>query len=132
MSDSETNINEVKMSDCENNDNECLLEKKTSNSIIRILSLIILAFSEFLGGCTLSILAPFYPKEAEDHGLSVGDSGSVFASVFVLQIVFVPIFGKLLSKIGSTRLFISGLLLAGITNFGFGFLPMIQSGSWFL
>jgi len=132
MSDGETNINEVKMSDGENNDNECLLEKKTSNSIIRILSLIILAFSEFLGGCTLSILAPFYSKEAEDHGLSVGDSGSVFASVFVLQIVFVPIFGKLLSKIGSTRLFISGLLLAGITNFAFGFLPRIQSGSWFL
>jgi len=132
--DCETNINEGKMSDCENNENnDCLLDKKkASNKIIRILSLIILAFSEFLGGCTLSILAPFYSKEAEDHGLSVADSGSVFASVFVLQIIFVPIFGKLLSKIGSTRLFISGVLLAGITNFAFGFLPRIKSGSWFL
>lgn len=122
------------MSDCDTSENESLLGKKKSskNKIIRILSLIILAFSEFLGGCTLSILAPFYSKEAEDHGLSVADSGSVFASVFVLQIVFVPIFGKLISRIGSTRLFISGVLLAGVTNLAFGFLPRIQSGNWFL
>lgn len=132
-SDCETNNNEGKIIDPETNDNECPVEKKkSSNKIIRILSLIILAFSEFLGGCTLSILAPFYSKEAEDHGLSVADSGSVFASVFVLQIVFVPIFGKLITRIGSTRLFITGVLLAGITNFAFGFLPRIQSGTWFL
>lgn len=133
MIDCDTNESEEEMSDCDTNEYEYLLEKKkSSNKIIRILSLIILAFSEFLGGCTLSILAPFYSKEAEDHGLSVADSGSVFASVFVLQIVFVPIFGKLISRIGSTRLFTIGVLLAGVTNFAFGFVPKIQSGNWFL
>lgn len=111
-----------------------LSNKKSSKhkSTIRILSLVILAFSEFLGGCTLSILAPFYSKEASDHGLSVAASGSVFASIFVVQIIFVPIFGKLLSRIGSTRLFISGVLLAGATNVAFGFLPRIKSGEMFL
>ena len=29
---------------------------------VRFLSLVILACAEFLGGCTLSILAPFYSK----------------------------------------------------------------------
>jgi len=81
---------------------------------VRFLSLVILACAEFLGGCTLSVLAPFYSKEAEDHGLGVSHSGIVFASIFVLQIVFVPVFGKLTAKAGSTRLFICGVLLAGV------------------
>ena len=72
-------------------------------------------------------------QEAEDHGLGVSQSGIVFASIFILQvrswnityrtyyqyllltsqIIFVPVFGKLTSKIGSTRLFIAGVFLAG-------------------
>lgn len=98
---------------------------------VRFLSLVILACAEFLGGCTLSILAPFYSKEAEDHGLGVSQSGIVFASIFILQIIFVPVFGKLTSKIGSTRLFIAGVFLAGVTNVAFGFLPLIKSGHMF-
>jgi len=98
---------------------------------VRFLSLVILACAEFLGGCTLSILAPFYSKEAEDHGLGVSQSGIVFASIFILQIIFVPVFGKLTSKIGSTRLFIAGVFLAGVTNVAFGFLPLIKSGRTF-
>ena len=69
----------------------------------RILSLVVLGASIFLAGCTLSILAPFYSKEAEDHGMSVTSSGMVFASAFVLQIVSTPIFGKYLHRIGSVR-----------------------------
>ena len=70
-------------------------------------------------------------QEAEDHGLGVAQSGIVFASIFILQvwslvnpyymyiapnaqIIFVPVFGKLTSKIGSSRLFIAGVFLAGI------------------
>jgi len=98
---------------------------------VRFLSLVILACAEFLGGCTLSILAPFYSKEAEDHGLTVSQSGIVFASIFILQIIFVPVFGNLSAKIGSTRLFIAGVFLAGVTNVAFGFLPLIKSGQFF-
>ena len=69
----------------------------------RLLSLTVLGTSIFLAGCTLSILAPFYTKEAEDHGLSVTSSGTVFSSAFILQIVSTPIFGKYLHKLGSKR-----------------------------
>ena len=69
----------------------------------RLVSLVVLGASIFLAGCTLSILAPFYSKEAEDHGISVTSSGTVFASAFVLQIVSTPIFGKYLHRIGSSR-----------------------------
>ena len=68
-----------------------------------LLGLVVLGSSIFLAGCTLSLLAPFYTKVAEDHGLSITSSGTVFASAFVLQIVSTPIFGKYLQRIGSAR-----------------------------
>jgi len=119
------------MDQLENGDTE-RLEPKTVQSKIRFLSLIILGFSSFLAGCTLSILAPFYSKEAADHGISVTASGAVFAAVFVLQIIFTPLFGKFLKSIGSTRLFIIGVLTSGASNIMFGFLPVINDGSLFL
>lgn len=97
-----------------------------------LLGLIVLGSSIFLAGCTLSLLAPFYTKVAEDHGLSITSSGAVFASAFVLQIVSTPIFGKYLQRIGSARLFVFGAIVSGSTNIIFGFLPRIRSGSMFL
>ena len=79
------------------------LQPETPKCKRNLSSLIVLGFSIFLAGCTLSILAPFYTKEAEDHGLSVTSSGTVFASAFVLQVVSTPIFGKYLHQIGSNR-----------------------------
>ena len=96
------------------------------------LSLVVLGASIFLAGCTLSILAPFYTKEAEDHGLSVTSSGTVFASAFVLQIVATPVFGKHLQRLGSNRLFVFGSLVSGVTTVVFGFLPSIEAGHTFL
>merc|ERR1719474_1269160 len=107
-------------------------ENKQNRKASSITVLALLGFSIFLAGCTLSILAPFYSKEAGDHGLSVTSSGAVFASAFVLQIVSTPIFGKYLHRIGSSRLFIFGSILSGATNILFGFLPQLQSGQLFL
>ena len=42
----------------------------TKHNQVRFLSLVILAFAEFLGGCTLSILAPFYSKVQNNIGWS--------------------------------------------------------------
>jgi len=107
-------------------------ETKVKRTASSFTVLALLGFSIFLAGCTLSILAPFYSKEAGDHGLSVTSSGAVFSSAFVLQIVSTPIFGKYLHKIGSSRLFIFGSILSGVTNILFGFLPRFESGQMFL
>eukprot|EP00092_Neocalanus_flemingeri_P083793 GFUD01105183.1.p1 GENE.GFUD01105183.1~~GFUD01105183.1.p1 ORF type:complete len:470 (+),score=83.07 GFUD01105183.1:287-1696(+) len=108
------------------------IDPETKNSRVRFFSLIILGSSTFLAGCTLSILAPFYSKEAEERGLSITASGTVFAAVFVLQIIFTPLFGKYIQVIGSTKLFIFGVITSGVTNILFGFLPAIKSGPVFL
>jgi len=76
--------------------------------------------STFLGGVANSIFSPFYTKEATDKGLSVGQSGVVFFASYITQIVFMPIFGKFISQIGSRRMFVFGLFLAGLCNLGFG------------
>ena len=44
---------------------------------MRFFSLIILGFSSFLASYTLSIPAPFYSKEAEEHGISLTASATV-------------------------------------------------------
>ena len=124
---------------------------------VRFLSLVILACAEFLGGCTLSVLAPFYSKVEPSllrawnlvhrnsrrmqlvqvthflgswgpwswcfslwhrlcqHFRPASENIGLFSfqKIIFHQIVFVPVFGKLTAKVGSTRLFICGVLLAG-------------------
>jgi len=75
--------------------------------------------STFLGGVANSIFSPFYTKEATDKGLAVWQSGVVFFASYMTQIVFMPLFSKFITQIGSRRLFISGLLLSGICNISF-------------
>jgi len=92
----------------------------------------ILALSELLGGMTYSLLSPFYTKEATRKGVSVTETGIVYGSVFFTTIVFSPIFGKYIERIGSRNLFLLGTLIAGIGNIGFGFLQWVDETYPFL
>jgi len=87
--------------------------------------------STFLGGVANSIFSPFYTKEATDKGLAVWQSGVVFFSSYMTQIVFMPIFGKFISQIGSRKMFVCGLFLAGLCNLCFGCLRFVEHPSIF-
>lgn len=89
--------------------------------------LLLLGLVEFVCGVALSVLAPFYTREATSHGLSVTASCAVFSTVFILQIVFTPIFGRYINQIGSVRLLIAGAVCSGLSNVGFGLVANIQS-----
>ena len=56
----------------------------------------------------------------------------VYGSVFFTTIVFSPIFGKYIQRIGSRNLFLLGTLIAGIANIGFGFLQWVEKTYPFL
>ena len=56
----------------------------------------------------------------------------VYGSVFFTTIVFSPVFGKYIERIGSRNLFLLGTLIAGIANIGFGFLQWIDKAYPFL
>jgi len=118
-------------------DKELPPTKKTDNKQektlkLRKTSLVLLGLTELLGGATLSLLAPFYTNEAETHGVSVTASGTVFASVFIVQIILTPVFGKFISRLGSVNLFVYGAVVTGLTNIAFAFIPLIDSGPVFL
>ena len=56
----------------------------------------------------------------------------VYGCVFFTTIVFSPIFGKYIERIGSRNLFLLGTLIAGIGNIGFGFLQWVDNTHPFL
>ncbi|XP_023337240.1 MFS-type transporter SLC18B1 [Eurytemora carolleeae] len=93
---------------------------------VHVMSLFLLGLVEFLCGNALSILSPFYTTEAASKGLSVTASSAVFATVFILQIVFTPIFGRYITSIGSIRLLVVGSIVSGLANIGFGFVSDIN------
>lgn len=87
----------------------------------------------------MSIMAPFFPREAAEKGLSDTLSGFVFSFYALIVFVTSPIFGKIVSfktktsernffnfflfqlpKIGAKFLFVLGMLIAGISNILFG------------
>ena len=55
----------------------------------------------------------------------------VFSSVFVVTIIFAPLFGKYLAKLGSRPLFLCGTLTTGTTTIIFGLLQWVEDGTLF-
>ena len=95
-------------------------------------NIILFTISSFLGGVSVSMLAPFYTKEAEQKGVTVSQSGLVFGCASFIQMFFMPIFGKYLNKLKAYRLFISSLLVCGAATISFGFLQWVNGTKSFL
>lgn len=54
-----------------------------------------LALVDFMSFCSISIMAPFFPKEASQKGLSDTLSGFIFSFYALVMFTTSPIFGKL-------------------------------------
>jgi len=105
---------------------------RENNAKVKKINLILLAITQLLGGLTFSLLSPFYTEEATLKGLTVTQCSWVFGCAFVTTIVFSPVFGKYIERIGSRNLFLYGTILAGATNVLFGFLQWIEDPKLFL
>uniref|UniRef100_A0A0K8SF02 Major facilitator superfamily (MFS) profile domain-containing protein n=2 Tax=Lygus hesperus TaxID=30085 RepID=A0A0K8SF02_LYGHE len=97
----------------------------------QVLAFITLVLAEFLSFCSMSVMAPFFPKEAKEKGMSPTVSGMVFSFYAFVVFVTSPLFGKILPKVGVKFLFLSGVFLAGGCNILFGVLPLIQDYTMF-
>ncbi|XP_012263079.1 MFS-type transporter SLC18B1-like isoform X2 [Athalia rosae] len=89
------------------------------------LALLTLSIVDFVSFCSMSIMAPFFPKEAEVKGMPESISGLVFSFYAMMMFLSAPIFGIILPRIGAKFLFISGLMVAGVCNVLFGFVDAI-------
>lgn len=88
-------------------------------------TLAMLALVDFFCFCSMSIMAPFFPKEAADKGLSDTTSGIVFSFYALVMFLSSPVFGKILPKIGAKFVFLLGMFVAGICNLLFGMLEYV-------
>ena len=86
----------------------------------------ILALIQLLGGMTYSLMSPFYSKEAVQKGMSITETGIVYSVAFLMSLMWSPVFGKYIERIGSRKMFLLGILIAGIGNSGFGFLHWVE------
>ncbi|KAK3578255.1 hypothetical protein CHS0354_011578 [Potamilus streckersoni] len=92
-------------------------------------------FTDLLIYLSLSILAPFFPEEAKSKNISDTVSGWVFGVFALIQFLFSPVIGKLMPKLGSRFVFLSGLFMTGGCTVLFGFLhyvPVDDGGTVFI
>lgn len=73
----------------------------------------------------MSIMAPFFPNEASNKGMSETVSGFVFSFYALIVMISSPILGSLLPVIGAKFMLISGIFASGVANILFGTLDRI-------
>ncbi|KAL1513328.1 hypothetical protein ABEB36_002750 [Hypothenemus hampei] len=89
--------------------------------------LAMLALVDFFCFCSMSIMAPYFPKEAAEKGLSELMSGIVFSFYALVMFLTSPIFGKILPKFGAKFIFLTGMFVAGVCNILFGMLEYVTN-----
>ncbi|XP_048518397.1 MFS-type transporter SLC18B1 isoform X2 [Dendroctonus ponderosae] len=90
-----------------------------------------LALVDFFCFCSMSIMAPYFPKEAALKGVSSTMSGLVFSFYALVMFITSPIFGKILPKVGAKLLFLVGMFVAGACNLLFGMLDYVSDYATF-
>ena len=94
--------------------------------------LLFLCAINLLNGCCIAVQLPFFPYEASRRGLSSTASGAVFSCFALSQALAYPVMGWLAPRLGVTRLYVLGLLLAGLATVVFGLLARIEEAAPFL
>lgn len=60
-------------------------------------ALLMLGAADFMSFCSMSIMAPFYPKEAANKGMTESMAGYIFGFYALVVFVSSPVFGKIVS-----------------------------------
>lgn len=84
------------------------------------LLLVLMALTNFCSTTAFSCIAPFFPRQAETKGLSAMQIGTIFGIFELIIFLMSPIWAKVMPRIGSKVLFITGLVLTGLTSILFG------------
>lgn len=85
-----------------------------------------LCLVDFTSFLSMSIIAPFFPREAASKGMREAVSGFVFSIYALIVMLTSPIFGKLLPTVGARFMFQSGVFFCGVCNILFGLLDKVN------
>lgn len=96
------------------------------------LVLALLGLANFFTGCGFSLLAPFFPQEAEKKGVSTTVTGLIFSVFQFVIFMSSPIYGNYLTRIGPKFVFVSGIFVGGTCAVLFGTLYLCPPGTPFI
>jgi len=94
--------------------------------------LITLGVCHLCNGMTVSLLAPFYPAEAEEKGASPTQYGFVFGIFQLTAFIVSPVIGRFLPRLGHRLTFSGGLGFTGLLNIMFGLLNLVDGVETFI
>lgn len=107
------------------------VNKKATFQKHEMLVIFYLGLIDFIGFCSMSVMAPFFPREAEKKGMDVSHAGYVFSFYALVMFLTAPFFGKIIPYVGTKFMFLAGIFVTGTCNILFGLLPYIQSNTHF-
>ncbi|GIY66998.1 MFS-type transporter SLC18B1 [Caerostris darwini] len=105
---------------------EEMLPKKSRFTTEKKMIAFCLCLVDFTAFLSMSIIAPFFPKEAADKGMREAVSGFVFSIYALIIMLTSPIFGKILPTVGAKFMFLSGVGFCGSCNILFGLLDKVN------
>ena len=82
-----------------------------------------------LSSAFYALSAPFLPVMFEEKSISSEYVGVVFASFSVALIIFSPQVGGMIEKYGQPNLLGFGLVLMGVSTFGFGYVKQVENNN---
>ncbi|KAL9988699.1 hypothetical protein ACROYT_G003173 [Oculina patagonica] len=106
--------------------------QRFSWSLRKVVILASLCLVTALSFAALSMIAPFYPHEAEAKGVSTTVVGLVFAIYPLVIFIFAPICGVMIAKYSSNSVLFIGMLSSGTSSILFGFCAWISSTTEFV
>ncbi|XP_033727248.1 MFS-type transporter SLC18B1-like [Pecten maximus] len=105
------------------NENTFSLRALSRKQKLIVFSFCIVGFANFL---CLSLIAPFFPKEAREKDVSNLVSGWIFAAFPLTQFIFAPAFGKLIPIVGLKFMHLSGTFISGGCTILFGAMAYVD------
>lgn len=91
-----------------------------------------MATVNFFSVTCFSLLAPFFPAEAERKGVSQTVVGLIFGVFEFVIFMSSPIFGNFITRIGSKFMFLAGTMVGGACAILFGLLDKSPDGTTYI
>ncbi|CAL4156364.1 unnamed protein product, partial [Meganyctiphanes norvegica] len=91
-----------------------------------------LALGNVFSACASSLMAPFFPSEAESKGVSPSIYGFIFGIYMLVMCLASPFFGKFITKIGLKTMYNVGTFTSALACISFAFISYINNTNIFI
>ncbi|XP_042227424.1 MFS-type transporter SLC18B1-like [Homarus americanus] len=87
---------------------------------------------DFFAFASISIMAPFFPHQVHEMGLSDTLDGIIFSVYSFVMVISSPIIGKFLPLLRLQDVYLVGIMLTGLANISFGMVKYVKEPEAFV